>query len=55
MADDKELETRQVSARLYDADVEECQRRAGRLPWTLWLREFLHEQLAATRRRKKIL
>lgn len=62
MADDsgrKPRRTQQASARLYVVDVEELKRRAESLPgqmaevgWTVYLREFLHEQLKATKRKK---
>ena len=43
--------TQPTSARLYVIDVAEIKRRAGGIPWTIFLREFIHENLARKRRK----
>lgn len=44
--------TQPTSARLYVVDVVEIKRRAGGIPWTIFLREFIHEHLGQRKRRK---
>lgn len=47
MADGKKRarKTTQISARIFADDLQELKRRAGTIPWTIYLREFLRENL----------